>query len=255
MSWNGRPIAGVSAGNDLWLSPRLLVGGGVRSDQVLLDIAQLGGQGGGDSPSVSLHAHYRGDGWHLTGMLGAGYTRLQLQRPIELGAAGQYMVRSERVFEHASAHARLARDLPLGEGNLAPFLALDYGLARGQAFAEQGDTGLELIAGPSRQADFSGSLGARYSREWDFSRHWLRLNLEARYRRNLRDNESLSAAFRGVPDIRFDLPQQAQAGFGELRMGMVGAFGTRSSWSLDYARNVDGDRRGEGWMLTLQQGY
>ena len=251
----GHGLEGLSAGIDQWLSPRLLVGGSVTGGQASLRFDHLGGQGWGESPGAGIHAHYRGDGWHATGMLGAGRTWLQLQRPIELGTAGHHLAHSQRSFVHGFAHGELARDMPLGGGRLVPFVALDYSIARSDAFAEQGDTGLELIAGPSRQTRFSSAVGARYARAWTFGRHRLRLELDARYRRDLRDEDSLHAAFRGVPDVWFDVPAQREPGASELRVGLGGEFGRHSLWSMDYAHGFDGDRRDAGWMFGLRHAF
>lgn len=249
----GHGLDGQSSGIDRWLSPRLLVGGSFGSGLASLRFDHLGGQGRAESPEAGVHAHYRGDGWHATGALGAGRTRLQLQRTIELGAAGRHLVHSQRNFRHAFVHGELGRDLPWGGGRLVPFVAFDYDLAHGASFAEQGATGLELVAGPSRQARFSGALGARYARDWRFGRHRLQLDLDARYRRGLVDGDPLQAAFRGVPGAWFDLPDPDEPGGGEVRMGLAGALGARTRWSLDYARGFGGGDRDEGWMLELRQ--
>jgi len=263
MSWSGRfqpdagahGFAGLSSGVDRWLSPRLLVGGSVSSGQALLHFDRLGGHGWGEAPAAGLHLHYRGEGWHATGALGAGRARLQLQRPIELGAAGRHLAHSQRGFGHAFAHAELGRDLALGDGRLVPFVALDYGIMRSGGFAEQGDTGFELVAGPSRQARLTGALGARYAHDWSFGRQQLRLGLDARYRHDLAEGDPLRAAFRGVPDAWFELPGEQGRGAGELRLGLAGAFGGHLHWSMDYARGLAGERRDDGWSFALRHAF
>jgi len=263
MSWSGRfqpdagahGFAGLSSGIDRWLSPRLLVGGSVSSGQASLHFHSLGGHGWGEAPAAGLHLHYRGEGWHATAALGAGRARLQLQRPIELGAAGRHLAHSQRGFGHAFAHAELGRDLALGDGRLLPFVALDYGIVRSDGFAEQGDTGLELVAGPSRQARLTGALGARYAHDWSLGRRQLRLALDARYRHDLAEGDPLRAAFRGVPDAWFDLPGEQGRGAGELRLGLAGVFGGHLHWSMDYARGFAGERRDDGWHFALGHAF
>ena len=251
----GHGFDGLSSGIDRWLSPRLLVGGGITRGRASLRFDRLGGGGWGESPGANLYAHYRGDGWHTTGTLGAGRASLQLQRSIELGGPDRHVVHARRSFDHAFVHGELGRDVPLGEGRLVPFLALDYGVAHGDAFVERGDTGLELAAGASRQARFSGAMGARYARDWSLGRHRLRLELDARHRRELVDGDPLRAAFRGVPDVWFELPDARDRASGELRVGLDGSGGTRTRWSMDYRRGFGGGHRDEGWTLGLWRAF
>lgn len=263
VSWSGtfqsnagaHGFAGLSSGVDQWLSPRLLVGSSVSSGQASLHFDRLGGHGWGEAPTAGLHLHYRGAGWHVTGAVGAGRARLQLQRPIELGAAGRHLAHSQRGFGHAFAHAELGRDLRLGVGSLVPFVALDYGITHSDGFAEQGGTGLELVAGPSRQARLSGALGARYAHDWDLDRQTLRFELDVRYRHDLVEGDPMLAAFRGVPDVRFELPDAGDPAAGELRVGLGGELGLRSRWSLEHDRAFGGDRRDRGWRLGLQHAF
>src|SRR5690606_13016950 len=119
---------------------------------------------------------------------------------------GTHLVQSRRSFGHAFAHAEVGRELALGTARMVPFVALDYGLARSDGFAEHGSTGVELVAGPSRHEQVSTSVGARLEQDWDVGRRGLRLELDARWRRDLGAGDPLLAAFRGVPDVQFELP-------------------------------------------------
>ncbi|MBJ6981580.1 autotransporter outer membrane beta-barrel domain-containing protein [Luteimonas sp. MC1572] len=250
----GHGLGGPATGLDRWLSPRLLVGGSVSGGRAALQVDRLGGVGEGESPAAAFHAHYRGDGWHLNGVLGAGRTWLQLQRPIEPGADGRHVAHSQRSFEHGFLHGEIGGAVPLGAGSLVPFLALDYSRARSDAFAEQGDTGFELVAGPSRSTRLSAAVGARYARDWTIGRQRLRLELDARFHRDVIDDTTLRAAFRGVPDVGFALPGERKAGGGALRVGLGGDIGRYSQWRMDYADGAD-DRRDRSWMLALRHAF
>ena len=153
------------------------------------------------------------------------------------------------------AHAMETGHRNDGEGRLVPFVAFDHGIVRGDAFAEQGDTGMELVAASSRQARFSGAVGARYARDWSLGRHRLRLELDARHRRERVDGDPVRAAFRGVPDVRFELPDARAPATGELRVGLGGSRGPRSRWSMDYSRGFGGEHRDEGWMLGVWHAF
>ena len=251
----GNSFAGVSGGIDQWLSPRLLVGASIGDGLASLHFDALGGQALGRSPATSVHAHYRGAGWHATGLAGAQQSTLQLQRPIELGAAGLHRAYSQRVLDQAFAHAAIGRDWRLGGGTLTPFAAVDYTTLRGDGFSEAGATGFELVGAPLRQALLSGSVGARYAHRWD-TRLPVRLDLSAVHRSALRESgPPQRAAFSGVPDLWFDLPGIGQDGDGELRLGLAGTLGRRWDWSMDYARGFGGEAADEAFQFGLQRGF
>lgn len=248
----GHAFSGASNGFDQWLSPRLLVGTRLDDATATLRFDHLGGQGQGLASAAGAYLHYRGDGWHATGLVGAGRASLQLRRPIELDAAGTHYARSWRVFEHAYLHGEAGRDIAFARGRLTPFAAFDYGILRSDGFAELGDTGFELNGAADRRALLSGALGARYARQWDFGRSTLRMDLGASYRRDLHQGGTpLRAAFQGVPDAWFVLPSERRADRGELRLRLGGRFGPRWHWSMDYLRDLGG--AGDDVQLGLRR--
>lgn len=251
----GPGAGGLASGFDQWLSPRLLVGAGVGSGDAGRQFDRLGGQLQGEAPLASLYAHYRGDGWHATGLAGAGRATLRLQRPILVGAAGAHLAHSQRSLEHSFVHAEFGRDVETGAGRFSPFAAFDYTRLRSAGFAEQGDSGFELVGARWNQARVSAATGARYSRAWAVGGHALRLDAEANYRHLLAAGDPLRAAFRGVPDLWFDVPAAADGdGYAELRLGLAGASGRQWGWSMDYTR-TGGLGGGEVFRLQVQRGF
>lgn len=253
----GQSSGGLAGGVDRWLSPRLLVGAGIGDGDASLGFGDLGGQARGEAPTASLYAHYRGDGWHATGLAGAGRATLWLQRPVVTGRPGIHTAHSQRAFEQAFAHAEVGRDLALAGGRFGPFAALDYTSLRSDRFAEQGDTGFELVGAGWSEARLSGTAGARYSRAWEPAGLPLRLELEGNYRYGLAGGGvPLRAAFGGVPDVWFDVPGSGRPdGFAGLRLHLGGMSGRRWDWSLDYARGFGGGPRDEACRLGLQRRF
>ncbi|MBO9716650.1 MAG: autotransporter domain-containing protein [Pseudoxanthomonas sp.] len=252
---NGQSFAGASSGFALWLSPRLLVGGSIGDSRGSLHFDRLGGEGQAESPAAGLHAHYRGEGWHLTGAVGAQHPTLRLQRPIELGAAGTHLALSQRGFEQAFVHGEVGGDRALAGGRLSPFAAVDYTRLRSDGFAEWGTTGFELVGAAGTRARLSGSVGARYARDWAVRGSTIRLDLDARYHRLLaEDSDAPIAAFRGVPDVRFELPSEQQDGFAEVRLGLGGILGRHWNWSMDYSRGF-GAGYDDELLLALQGNF
>ena len=249
----GQSVDDVASGVDLWLSPRLLLGGSLSSGDAWMRFDALGGGGQAQLPMASVYAHYRGDGWHATGAVGAAQGRMRLQRPIQAGES-LHLASADRRFGQVSAHGEVGRALSLGEVRVVPFAALDYGQVRGDGFVESGPTGFELAAGPSRQSRLSGAVGTRIARDWRGAGWSLGLSLEARYRYDLVDAEPLAAAFRGVPGAVFALPQEDRDGV-ELGLGLSGA-GTRGlRWWFDYGLDAGAGRDDRRWMLGLRRGF
>jgi outer membrane autotransporter protein len=212
----------------------------------------------GESPMASIYAHYRGARWHATGLVGAGRTTLQLDRPIDLGAAGMHVAHSRRELGQAFVHGEVGRRVLLGKGQLTPFVAVDYSALHSDSFSEQGDTGFELVAQPGRSNQLSAAAGTRYTRDWIFGGNgWLQLNLDARYQRRLHDGgDAQQAAFLGVPDAVFDLRGWSRVdGFGVMDMGLAGGFGERWTWSADYARRFGTGAGHGGWFLGLRRDF
>ena len=72
----------------------------------------------------------------------------------------------------------------------------------------------------------------------------------------LRDpRQRARAAFRGVPDVRFELPDARAPATGDLRVGLGGSRGPRLRWSTDYSRGFGGEHRDEGWILGVWRAF
>ena len=257
-STGNQAFGGHLSGVDQWLGPRLLVGGSLASGQSRMQFERMGGHGRGESPMASVYAHYRSGGWHATGLVGAGRTVLQLDRPIDLGAAGEHVARSRRDIDQAFLHGELGRRIALGRGVLTPFVAADYTALHGDGFIEQGDTGFELVGRPASGMQLSAAAGARYARGWHFAGNgWLRLDLDARYLQPLAyDGDALRAAFTGAPDAPFDLAAWSRPAHGAaMTLGLTGGRDDRWAWSLDYAQRFGGDAPGAGWFVGLRRDF
>ena len=250
---------GLVGGPDAWLGPRWLVGGSVALGSSWLQFDSLGGQADGPSPSANLYAHYRDAGgrWYATGMLGMTDASLRIQRGIDLGDAGVHAVSSQRRIGQAYVQGEVGRRLQVGRGRLSPFVGLDYVGSRDDGFAEQGQTGLELIAEPTTSALMHGMVGARYARDWRLgARGWLQFDLDARYRHGLADHGTTPrAAFVAIPEVRFDLPAwQLQRDSGSVSLGLLAGFGHWTG-SLDHTRQFSAGVPDNGWWLGLQRHF
>lgn len=98
------------------------------------------------------------------------------------------------------------------------------------------------------------AVGARLGQDSDVGRHGLRLELDARWRRDLGGDDPVLASFRGVPGVLFELPALRDPAAGELRLGLDGGIGAGTRWSLDYARDF-GQRQDGRWMLGLHRAF
>lgn len=253
----GLSMDGETGGFDQWLTPRLLVGGSIGNGRARLAFDRMGGTARGEAPMASVHMHYRGNAWHATGLVGAGRTALQVERPIDLGAAGTHLASSRRTIDQAFLHAGLGRGFDAGRGQLTPFVAVDYTSLRSDGFTEHGDTGFELVAQSARNGQLSATAGARYARDWRFGdSRWLHVDLDVRYQHRIaEDGDPLLAAFAGTPVATFDLLSLSRppAGAGLVNLGLRGGLGNRWSWSLDYARRLDGEAQHDHGFVGLRR--
>jgi uncharacterized protein with beta-barrel porin domain len=251
-------FAGHVSGVDQWLSPRFLIGASVAGGQSRMQFERMGGHGQGASPMSNAYAHYRNGDWHATGLVGAGRNVLQLERPIDLGAAGTHVAHSRRAVDQAFLHGELGRRIALGGGRLTPFVALDYSALDGDGFIEQGDTGFELVAPSARSTQWSAAAGARYAHDWRFAGNGrVQLAFDARYQQPLADDgDALRAAFIGAPDALFDLPAWSRPEHGAaMTLGLTGGMDDRWAWSLDYARRFGGNAGGGDWLVGLRRAF
>ncbi|HEY5780880.1 MAG TPA: autotransporter outer membrane beta-barrel domain-containing protein, partial [Lysobacter sp.] len=250
---------GLVGGRDAWFGPRWLVGGSVAFGSSWMQFGSLGGQADGPSSSANLYAHYRDAGgrWYATGMAGMTDASLWIQRGIDLGDAGVHEAYSQRRIGQSYMQGEVGRRLGIAGGRLSPFVGLDYAWSRDDGFAEQGETGLELIADPTSAALLNGSVGARYARDWRLGASgWLQFDLDARYRHRLADHGTTPrAAFAAIPEVRFDLPAwPQQQDSGSVSLGLLAGFGEWTG-TLDHTRQLSADVPDAGWWLGLQRQF
>jgi len=239
------------AGYDQWLGERLLFGGSVQRGQLQASFDRENARARSPGQVASAYLHYRGDdGMYLTALAGAGRMRLGMDRTLDLADAGRHVAHSERVFDTALLRVEAGRRVPLGEGRLTPFAALDHASLHGDGFIESGNTGFELQASPLRQRRTSAEAGARYARLWraDGGERWMQFDLSGRYRRQLAvDGDPLRAAFVGAPQSVFDIDDPSRPdGYGLLTFNLRGGSG-RATWFLDYDRRFGGSQADAWW--------
>lgn len=249
----GATSAGTLGGSAQWLGPRLLVGAMVGTQQASMHFDAGGGRAAGEAPLAGFHAHYRGEGWHAGAQLAAGRADLRLQRELQIGARG-HVVHAQRMVDHLSAHAEAGRTVEALGGTLVPFAAFDYLHLRGDGFAEMGDSGFELVGDAAEDTRLAATLGTRYARQWSTTGRALRLHVEASHRFDLLDGGQQRAAFRGVPDVHFDLPRDGTTAATELRLRLDGALGAGWRWSADYGCGFAGRSWSDG-RLVLQRAF
>ena len=112
---------------------------------------------------------------------------------------------------------------------------------------EQGNTGFELIAGPSLHERVTSEAGLRYARHWRWGgSQWLQLDLGAGYQHVLGASDSMHAAFTGTPGLEFEVNRlPGTRGNGWLQMNLTGGSRDRWSWRLGY------DRRASSQAVSL----
>ena len=238
--WSAATGDGTAAGQDAWLSPRLLVGSSV---------AQSFGQSAGDfgqatrrSPQAALYLRWFGDdGWYAGGSAGYARQDLALGRMLHLGDM-QSTAHARRSFDSLGLQGEAGRSFDVAGGRLSPYAGMALASVRGSRMQELGSTGFELALAPAMQSALDGQLGARFSRDWRFGDGWLQLDADARWQQRLATaGDAQRAAFLGLPDLWFDLPGQAPRSAGWLDLGLRGGFSRDWNWSLDYRQGFGRD--------------
>lgn len=245
----------TAGGTAQWLGPRWLVGGSV-VDGSLAARDDAGGFASAQAPMVGVHAHYRGDGWHATGLATAGRASLTVDRRIDLGDGASHATQARRMVDQFMLHGELGRRLSLGRARLTPFAAIDHVSQRNHGFSEHGSTGFELIAHAARDSHWSGALGTRLSHAWTWRGHSAQLALEARYMRQLaHQGEGQRSAFAGTPGAAFLLPgaeADEGAGFG---LELDGALRSGWIWSLQGGHAWSGGNDAPAWRMELLKSF
>ena len=240
-----------TSGYDQWLGERLLIGSSVSHGQLQAQFEREDGRARSPVQMASAYLHYRGDdGYYATSLVGAGRTRLSMDRTLDLADAGRHVAHSEREIDAALLHVEAGRRMLLGEGRVTPYVAVNHTSLYTDGFTEAGDTGFELEAQPSQLRRTAGEIGVRYARQWRLGGdRWMQLDLSSRYQRILAtDGDPLRAAFVGAPQAVFDIDDLSQTtDYGLLSLNLRGG-GGRSTWFFDYDHYVGG-KNGDAWWV------
>ncbi|KQY54980.1 autotransporter outer membrane beta-barrel domain-containing protein [Lysobacter sp. Root494] len=248
---------GIATGYDKWISPGLLVGGAIASSRSTMQLDRAGGQASARTPAAYAYAHRRAADWYATGVVGAASTTLQMRRPIDLGSAGVHEAQSLRHLSQARVEGEIGRRADFGQGEFRPFIGVAYEQRHGGRFLERGVTGLELIAQSSNQSQLSASMGLRFAQDWNFGDGgWLRLDLDARYRRRIDGaNGAMQAAFAGTPDVTFDVGAWQPPASATMALGLSGGFHRNWLWTLDYERRLGRSLAGTDVFVGLRRDF
>ena len=204
---------------------------------------------------ANAYLHYRGDNaLYATGLLGAGQSRLVMDRTLDLASAGRHNAHSERDIDVALLQMEAGRQFTLGANRLTPFVAVGHASLHSDGFTEAGGTGFELAAQPMRMQRTTADIGARYGRQWRFGNDaWLRVDLGGSYQHVLwQQGDALRAAFVGAPLAQFDIHGNALDGNGRIVLDVTGGGSDRWSWSFNYTQGLLGVERGDAWWLGMR---
>ncbi len=108
---------------------------------------------------ASVHAHYRRGDWHATGLIGAGRSMLQLERAIDLGAAGTHVAHSRRELGQGVRAWRTRTRHGAGQRPANAIAGGDYDAVYSDAFNEHGDTGFQRVAQAGRNPQLPAAGG------------------------------------------------------------------------------------------------
>lgn len=251
---SARSLVGQASGTDYWLGPRLLMGASVSDGRAAMDFERMGGRVDGTSPMASVHAHYRGPRWHVTGQVGAGRSQLWSRRTLDLADEGEHPAQSRRSVDQVFLHAEFGSDFALGAGRLGPFVAFDHSTLRSNGATEQGATGMELLLEPARSAQSFASTGVRYAHAWETGATRWQFNVDARYQRRISNDGAQYAAFIGAPEARFDLADGLpRASAGAVNLSLVGGIGRYWSGAFEYVHEFGDDAPGADWFVGLRR--
>jgi outer membrane autotransporter protein len=149
---------------------------------------------------------------------------------------------AERDVNTTFAHVEAGRMFPTAFGRITPYASMRHAVSHGDAFAESGGTGFELVGGASRHVRTIGELGARLGDDlrWGDA-GWLQWHVAAHYRPLYEASDDMPASFAGVPGYWFDLQDAPYAhdAFG-WEASLLGGIGQRWSWRMRYE---DGEER------------
>lgn len=239
-------------GYDLQLANGTRVGSSVAWSEGTLDLARTGGVAHSRAPQFNVYLHHAGPRGYTTGMMGFSRQAMDLERTIDLGGFAQ-VAHSQRDVDTTFAYAESGRTMAFGGGRITPFAAAHWSQARAGAFAEQGVTGFELVGDASLHERLGGDIGARWTRDWNWtSGHWLRLDAGMRHRHLFQASDEARVSYVGAPGWMFDLhgapiDRDAQA----WSLGVLGGRDAKWAWSLRW----DSFDRDNAMSLAFARGF
>lgn len=226
------------AGFDQWISDTTLLGSSIGWSDGSLRFDRAGGSARDRAPQWDVYVQRFGaGGTYLFGDIGYSHHQLDGTRSIDLGMTG-FAVHGASAFELWRTYLEGGRNFRLGNAGLTAFGALGYADLRGSGFVEQGASGFELAAQPSRYARTSASAGLRWGEAWRSGNRITTVNIATGYSQVLHAQADARAAFLGAPEAGFALADGNHArGSGWLQLGL--ATGTaRWNLGLDYNRQA-----------------
>ena len=260
-SWSAQPVTasvaagafsqGRTTGYDQWLNDHLLLGSSMGWSQGNLQFDRSEGRARSLSPQWNIYLRSNADnGWYAMGDLGYSRHQLDLDRSIDLGN-GKRRVHSERELDVTHAYVEAGRGVSLGQGRLTPFAGVGYSALRSDGFIEQGNTGFELIAQPSRHQRINSEAGVRYARSWRWgSDRWMQLDVGARHHYMLEASDDMRAAFAGTPAAGFNLQGLSNDRSDTwLQVNLAGGGRDRWSWLLSYDNRANTQAMSLGFEL------
>lgn len=249
----GRTETAPMSGFTQRLGPHLLVGAAAgRGD------AWVGRGGDGRTRTVEslalLHGHAWRGPWHAHAELRGSRGMVDTWRDIDVGDRRTHRALAD--FGSTRLRARLEGgvDHSLGGGEFTPYAALQYDWVHSGAFTERGDTGLELMVQPATRRRTSVELGVRLERYWQGPSAWLRLEATGARRQALRTDGGLAAVFTGMPNVGFQVDDDA-ASRPQSWLDLQLEAGRGAWWStgLRYRWSTDDFPTDSGWALEFQR--
>ncbi len=245
-------FSGERAGFDQWLGERTLVGTSFSLSDGRLRFDRSGGSARDQSPQWDVYLrHNVGENSYVFGDIGYSRHQLEFNRQIDLGSVRQ-AAGAQNSFGLTHAYLETGRDFRIGAAQLTPFGAVSYAMLQGAGFAEQGNTGFELLAQPATYQRVNALAGVRLGTDWrSRSGRWTSFNLTAGYRQLLNANDDARAAFTGAPDVSFALagmPRQRNAGW--LQMNLATGSGDWA-WRLSYDRQGHAEAASVGMQFRF----
>ena len=160
--------AGVTAGVDVRVFDKLIVGGAFGYGADHTDIGLAGTSSDGRSLSGILYASYQPfRSWFIDGMLGYGYLNFDNHRFVAIDSSSVAGTRSGGSWFGSLG---LSTEIKLDPWKIAPYLRAEFMTARLDVYSEQGATNQALTFGAISFASTSAVLGVRTF--YDIATEW-----------------------------------------------------------------------------------